>query len=418
MGKAKPFSISKQAIWKAYERVKANRGASGVDGKTIQDFDKDLKKNLYKIWNRMSSGSYMPPPVRTVAIPKKDGGERLLGIPTVADRIAQTAAKMELEPVLEPIFHKDSYGYRPRVSAHDAVAVARKRCWYKSWVVDLDIKGFFDNIDHELMMKAVKHHTKSKWLILYIERWLKAGVMERDGQIRSKVLGTPQGGVISPLLANLFLHYAFDTWMDRQFPHIEFERYADDVIIHCRYLKEAELVKAMVARRLHKCGLQLHPEKTKIVFCQNQKVKPAVQSYATSFDFLGFTFRQRTSKVPNGKLFDGFLPAISKASLKKINAQMKRWKVSKSSDLSLRDLSRMYDPPIRGWVNYYSKFYPQGLKPLRQQWHTMLTKWALRKYPRRFNGHRRTAGLWIYDIERRDPKLFAVWQLFRENQAE
>jgi RNA-directed DNA polymerase len=414
MSKEKSFNIPKQAIWIAYERVKANKGASGVDGETIKDFEKDLKNNLYKIWNRMSSGSYIPPPVKTVVIPKKEGGERILGIPTVADRIAQTVAKIHLEPILEPIFHEDSYGYRPNRSAHDAVAAARKRCWDKSWVLDLDIKGFFDNIDHELMMKAVKHHTDSKWLILYIERWLKAGVMARDGLVRSKVLGTPQGGVISPLLANLFLHYAFDAWIKRQFPHIKFERYADDIVIHCATLGEAKSVKSMVARRLNACNLELHPEKTKIVFCREKQTKVPVESYPTSFDFLGFTFRKRTTKAPNGELFDVFLPAISRSALKKIRQQIKKWKVTKASDLSLQELSHMYNPTIRGWINYYAKFYPQGLKTLWKQWRMILSKWALRKYLRRFNGHRQRAARWIYDIECREPNLFAIWQLFHK----
>lgn len=413
MSEAKPFDISKHAIWKAYQRVKENRGSAGIDGQTIEDFEKDLKNNLFKIWNRMSSGSYYPPPVKEVPIPKKDGGERVLGIPTVADRIAQTVVKMEIEPILDPLFHVDSYGYRPSKSAHDAIATARKRCWKESWVIDLDIKGFFDNIDHDLMMRAVNSHIKSKWVVLYIERWLKAGVIGGDSLLRSKILGTPQGGVVSPLLANLFLHYAFDAWMERELPQIKFERYADDIIVHCQTLAQANRVKEAIAKRLESCKLQLHPEKTKIVYCQNNKKKPQIQSQATSFDFLGFTFQQRSTKGLRGELFDGFLPAISRISNKKISQQIKKWKVGRSSDLSIQDLSKMYDPILRGWVNYYGKFYPQKLKSLWKQWATVLTKWALRKYLKRFNGHRRKAGKWIADIERREPNLFAIWKIFR-----
>ena len=411
MSKARPFSISKHAVWEAYEKVKRNRGAAGIDGQTMKEFEKDLKKNLYKIWNRMSSGSYFPPPVKSVAIPKKDGGERLLGIPTVSDRIAQTVVKMELEPILDPIFHEDSYGYRPGKSAHQALEKTRERCWRNPWVIDLDIKGFFDNINHDLLMKALKHHTDNKWIILYAERWLKAEVMSKDGKVRSRTLGTPQGGVVSPLLANLSLHYVFDVWMKRNFPEVKFERFADDVVIHCRYLRLANHLKWKLEQRFTECGLELHPKKTKIVFCRN-RLRPNGLGYPESFDFLGFTFRQRTAIGKEGNRFDGFLPAISKSSKKKINHQIKAWKVSKSSDLSLKQLSEMYNPAIRGWVNYFKVYYPRELSSLRQQWHTILTKWALRKYLRRFNGHRRTAGQFIYDIERREPRLFAIWEVF------
>lgn len=232
MDKAKPFSISKREVWRAYKQVKANRGAASFDGQTIDEFDKDLKNNLYRLWNRLSPGSYMPSPVRRVDIPKRDGGMRPLGIPTVTDRIAQMVVKRYLEPLVEPIFHKDSYGYRPNRSAHEALAVARQRCWRQDWVLDVDIKGFFDNIDWGLLMRAVRFHANCSWALLYIERWLKAPVGMQDGTLVRREKGTPQGGVISPLLANLFLYYAFDEWMKRNHPDISFERYADDVICH------------------------------------------------------------------------------------------------------------------------------------------------------------------------------------------
>lgn len=409
MDKAKPFEISKMAVWRAYERVKANRGSAGVDGQSLDDFDKDLKGNLYKIWNRMSSGTYFPPPVRTVSIPKSDGGKRKLGIPTIADRVAQTVVKMALEPIVDPIFHEDSYGYRPGKSAHQAIAKAQERCRVNPWVIDLDIKGFFDTIDHELLMRAVRHHTSCKWKNLYIERWLKAGVIEEDGQFCSKVLGTPQGGVVSPLLANLFLHYVFDVWVVRTFPWAKFERYADDIVIHCRYLADARKLMSEIKKRFKECGLTLHPDKTKLVFCQNRLERNKL-GYHKSFDFLGFTFRQRTLRNRQGVLFDGFAPAISKTALKKISRQIRWWQVGRASDLSIQQVSELYNPAMRGWVNYYSRFYPSAMEPIQRQWYNTLTKWAMRKY-KRFGRHRTPAGRWINDIKSRDPQLFAIWRL-------
>ena len=258
LNKARPFGISKRVVWEAYQRVKANQGTAGVDGESIAEFERDLKKNLYKLWNRMSSGSYFPPPVRTVEIPKSDGGKRALGIPTVTDRIAQMVVKMYLEPLVEPHFHQDSYGYRPGKSAIQAVGLARQRCWRHDWVLDLDIKGFFDNLDHALLMRAVRKHTECRWIILYIERWLKAPAKLPDGTLMAREQGTPQGGVISPLLANLFLHYAFDVWMRRNYPAIPFERYADDIIVHGNSERQALWLKTIVARRLAQCKLELH----------------------------------------------------------------------------------------------------------------------------------------------------------------
>jgi len=268
--KAKPFQISKKQVWDAFKKVTANRGAAGVDGQSVVEFEKDLCNNLYKLWNRLSSGSYFPLPVRRVEIPKGDGRMRPLGIPTVADRIAQMVVKQMLEPILEPQFHEDSYGYRPGKSAHEAIGVTRRRCWQRGWVLDLDIKGFFDNIDHELMMRAVRYHTDYRWVLLYVERWLKCPVQHPDGKIESRDKGTPQGGVVSPLLANLFLHYAFDMWMKKNFPSVPFERYADDVVCHCVSETHAKRLRVAIEKRLKECLLELHPEKTKIVFCKEQ----------------------------------------------------------------------------------------------------------------------------------------------------
>ena len=259
MDKTKPFCISKKSVMAAWERVKANKGAYGVDEESIEDFESNLKGNLYKLWNRMSSGTYFPPPVRAVEIPKSDGNKRLLGIPTVSDRVAQAVVKSYLEAIVEPKFHEDSYGYRPGKSALDAVGVARKRCWRQDWCIDMDIKGFFDNLDHMLMMKAITFHTDEKWIHLYAERWLKAPLQREDGELIKREKGTPQGGVVSPLLANIFMHHAFDDWMKRRFPDVKFERFADDILAHCSSLKQAEKVLGEIRIRLKECGLELHP---------------------------------------------------------------------------------------------------------------------------------------------------------------
>ena len=267
--KEKSFDISKQVVWDSYERVKANQGAAGVDGESIADFEADLKGNLYKLWNRMSSGSYFPPPARAVEIPKKAGGVRTLGVPTVADRIAQTVVRAYLEPEVEPFFHPDSYGYRPGRSALDAVATCRQRCWKKDWVIDLDLKAFFDSIPHDLLLKAVSKHTDLAWVLLYVRRWLVAPLQREDGTIVERDRGTPQGSAISPLLANLFLHYAFDRWMAREFPAVAFERYADDAVAHCATEAQARKVLDAIAARMAEVGLELHPDKTRIVYCKD-----------------------------------------------------------------------------------------------------------------------------------------------------
>jgi RNA-directed DNA polymerase len=323
--KQKPFGISRWEVWDAYLKVKSNQGAAGLDRQSIEEFEKDLKNNLYKIWNRMSSGSYFPPPVLTVKIPKAKGGERTLGIPTVSDRIAQMVVKNRLEAVVEPLFVSSSYGYRPKKSALDAVAQARQMCWDYDWVCDLDIKGFFDNLDHDLMMRAVRKHAKESWVELYVERWLKAPAQDEEGHLLKRDRGTPQGGVISPLLANLFLHYAFDLWMRRNWKHLPFERYADDIVVHCRTEREADTVRVNVAARLKKCGLELHPEKTKVVYCKDSNRTGTHQN--EKFDFLGYTFRPRKADSRRGKVFCSFSPAISKDAVTKIRDEIRSWKL-------------------------------------------------------------------------------------------
>lgn len=407
MDKAKPFCIAKRDVWEAYKRVKANQGAAGVDGQSIAQFEEDLSNNLYRIWSRMSSGSYFPPPVLRVEIPKDGGaGVRPLGIPTVSDRIAQMVVKQYLEPLLEEHFQEDSYGYRPGRSAHDALSVARQRCWKYDWVLDLDIKSFFDSIDWELMLRAVRHHTDCKWVLLYIERWLRAPVRMPDGALVSRESGTPQGAVVSPVLANLFLHYAFDLWMKRTYPEIVFERYADDVICHCRSEAQALELKKALEARFAECKLQLHPQKTKIVYCKdaNRRGSYSVQQ----FDFLGYTFRPRRSKNRAGRLFVSFAPAVSSKAAKAMRQRVRGWRVHRRTDLALDEIAQWIQPVVRGWVQYYARFYPSALRTALRTLDSFLVRWAQRKY-KRLRGHTKRAWGWLMSIRARQPRLFAHW---------
>lgn len=409
MPEAKPYAIPKQLVWDAYQRVKANRGAAGVDGESLAMFEQDLKNNLYKVWNRMSSGSYFPPPVRLVEIEKESGGTRPLGIPTVADRVAQTVVKMVLEPVVEPHFHPDSYGYRPGKSALDAVGVARKRCWDADWVVDLDIKAFFDSIPHDLVERAVAHHTKIPWVQLYIGRWLRAPVQRPDGTQDERTKGTPQGGVISPLLANLFLHYVFDLWMRRAFPHVQFERYADDAIVHCRSERQARVVLDAIRGRFVQCGLELHPTKTRIVYCKDDDRPKEYEHVA--FDFLGYTFQPRRAKNRWGNFFVSFLPAMSTKAAKGVRKTIREWRMASTrNNQRLEDLARVVNPVVRGWMNYYGRYYRSRCVQVLRHLNEALAAWARRKY-RRFRRRERASMHWLGRIARRDARLFVHWQL-------
>lgn len=405
--KAKSFEISQKVLMEAWKQVKANQGAAGVDKQSIAEFEKNTRNNLYTIWNRMSSGSYMPPPVRTVAIPKKLGGERMLGIPSVSDRVAQTVWKLYFEPMVEPNFHKDSYGYRPGKSALDAVEVTRTRCRTYQWVLEFDVKGLFDNIDHELLMKTVRWHTKNRWLLLYVERWLKAPFHKDDGALIERTKGTPQGGVVSPILANLFLHYVFDLWMKRNYPMLPFCRYADDGIVHCRSELEAWALKKRLEDRFRECKLELHPVKTRIVYCKSSNHR---QDYpVVNFDFLGFTFRPRFAKSREGKYFIAFSPAVSSAAGKAMRQQSRRWNLHRRTDLSLEDLSKRFSPVIRGWINYYGRFYRSALYPTLRHLNDILVRWAMRKF-KRLRHHLTKAVLWLGRIAKRQPQLFPHWQ--------
>jgi RNA-directed DNA polymerase len=406
--KTKPYEISKQVVLEAFRRVKANKGAAGIDDESLEDYEANLRNNLYKVWNRMSSGSYFPPPVKAVEIPKKSGGKRMLGVPTVADRVAQTVAKLYFEPAVEPHFHPDSYGYRPGRSAVEAMAVTRQRCWKYDWVLEFDIKGLFDNIDHELLMKAIKKHTANPWVILYIQRWLQAPFQLPDGSAQERNRGTPQGGVISPVLANLFLHYAFDVWMVRNRPGLPFARYADDAVAHCRSKQDAENLRTSLERRLAACGLELHPTKTRIVYCKDDDRRE--KHPETSFDFLGYTFRPRRSKSRQGKLFINFTPAVSNKAKKAMSQAVRDWRLQLKSDKTLEDLSRMFNPIIRGWANYYGRFYKSELYAVFMHIDRALVRWARRKY-KKLASHQRRATHWLGSIARRDPRLFIHWQM-------
>lgn len=403
----KPFEIPKQMVWEAYQRVKANKGAAGVDGQSVEQFEQDLKNNLYRLWNRMSSGSYFPPPVKAVEIPKASGGVRILGVPTVADRIAQTVVAMYLERLVEPIFHQDSYGYRPGRSALDAVARCRERCWRNDWVIDLDVRAFFDSVDHSLMLKAVQRHTDAKWVLLYVARWLKAPMRQPDGTLAARDRGTPQGSAVSPVLANLYLHYAFDMWLAREYPGVTFERYCDDAVIHCSSQEQAVKVRNALAARLADVGLELHPAKTRVVYCKDADRRGDHE--VTSFTFLGYTFRPRLAKNKWGKHFVSFLPAVSKDAVKAMGREMRSWHIARRSDKSLTDLAQMFNSIVQGWINYYGRFYKSMLYPLLRRINEHLVRWACRKYKRLRRRERRAKELLARAAERY-PALFAHWR--------
>lgn len=410
LDRPKPFDIPKALVWEAYKQVKANKGGSGVDRESLEEFDKKMSKNLYKLWNRLSSGSYMPPAVRGVEIPKKQGGTRLLGVPTVSDRIAQMTIKLMFEPLVEPHFLEDSYGYRPNKSALDAIGVTRKRCWKYDWLIEFDIRGLFDNIDHELLMKSVRHHTESKSILLYIERWIKAPLELPDGTIKNRDTGTPQGGVISPVLSNLFLHYVFDVWMTRNHPESLWCRYADDGICHCETKEQAEALLVELEQRFKDCKLEIHPEKTKIVYCKDG-VRKENNCSNTKFVFLGYEFRARAAENKNTKqVFTGFLPAISPKAEKSIMEKIRKLNVRNRSDLSLTQLAEWLNPMITGWMNYYGKYTKSALSKVLQRINGTLTRWSMRKYQKLRNRKIYAAKHMEY-LASKATNLFAHWRV-------
>lgn len=414
MEKTKPFNIPKQLFVQAYKLVRANAGAAGVDKGSIRDFERNLKDNLYKLWNRMSSGCYFPPPVKAVPIPKKTGGVRILGIPTVRDRIAQMVVKLAFEPEVEPYFLPDSYGYRPYKSALQAIGITRQRCWRYNFVLEFDIKGLFDNISHELLMKAVHKHTQNKWILLYIERWLKAPMQHLDGSEVARTCGTPQGGVISPVLSNLFMHYVYDKWMQHNHPTVPWCRYADDGLAHCKTEAQAQQLLCDLKQRLTECGLQMHPDKTKIVYCKDGCRKGHYPN--TSFDFLGYTFRSRLVKNSRrNSVFVGFTPAASKAALKSMRATTKKLNWRNRTDLSLNDIAKDFNPVIRGWLNYYGRYQKSGLRSVWRHLNKTLVDWAMKKH-KYFRGHKTRATQFLEKIAETGRSLFVHWRLGMQNE--
>ena len=405
----KPFAIPKQLVWQAWKSVKVNGGAAGADGVTIEMFERDLAGNLYKIWNRMSSGTYFPPPVRAAEIPKSSGGTRLLGVPAVGDRVAQTVAAMALGPRTEAIFHEDSYGYRPRKGALDAVGRCRERCWERDWVIDLDIRKFFDSVPWDLMVKAVQANVthEQRWIVLYVRRWLAAPIVMPDGQVAERDKGTPQGSAISPVIANLFMHYAFDLWLEREFPAVTFERYADDAVVHCATERQAREVLAALEQRMAEVGLQLHPDKTRIVYCQDGKRRRA-DCAETAFTFLGYTFRARNAPNRDGtSMFTGFLPAVSKDALKRMSEEVRSWRIHLRTATELQDLAAWINPIVKGWMTYYGRYYRTALDRLLKRINTYLMRWAQRKY-KRLRPFRKALRWWARLTERQ-PRMFAHW---------
>ena len=376
----KSLPVSKRMVYNSYLKVCDKNGSAGIDKESIEMFNENLSGNLYKIWNRMTSGSYFPPPVRTVFIPKKQGGERPLGIPTVSDRIAQGVVKDYLEPAMEAVFHNSSFGYRPGKSAHDALRQCHENCVSKAWVLDVDIKGFFDNINHNIMLQLLQQHTQEKWVLMYVERWLKAGIEQKDGIITARIKGTPQGGVVSPLLANIYLHHAFDMWMDKENLQCPFERYADDIVVHCYSKEEAEQMLKRLTIRMSEYELALHPEKTRIVYCKNYQRNENHDN--ESFTFLSYSFqpRARRDKFGRKKTFFVFSGAISNAAKTSIREAIRGVMNPRWSQQTLEWFAGKLNPKIRGWANYYTRFNRHEALKVFSYLNELIRKWLKNKY--------------------------------------
>jgi len=412
-GKTQP--ITQEQVTEGYRKVRLNKGAGGVDRQSLEDFDLHRASNLYKLWNRMASGSYFPSAVKGVEIPKVDGSYRLLGIPTVLDRTAQQVVRSVLEPIMEPIFHEDSYGYRPGRSAHDAVAKCEERCRSYRWVIDMDIKGFFDNIDHDLMMEVIKHYTSEEWILMYIKRWLTSPMILPNGKKVERTKGTPQGGVISPLLANMFLHVVFDAWMqkyyaDTEYGSIRWERYADDIVVHCNNEKQAKYLLNRIKERFKSCKLELHPAKTKIVYCKQNNRRGGFKH--TKFDFLAFSFKpRRIYEVKGGKVnkWWGYCAGISDKSCRYIISQIRDRKIHRATGAEITEIAESLSSKLRGWINYFIRFYPSALHEVFSALHSRLARWITNKY-KKYRRRIYKAKSRLREISRDFPNLFEHWK--------
>jgi len=410
--RSKSYPITREQVWEAFKLVRAKGGSAGVDGISIEIIAAKPRKHLYPVWNRLASGSYFPPPAKRAEIPKGEGKVRKLGIPTVKDRVAQMVVAKELEVILEPLFSENSYGYRPNKNAHQALAEARKNCWKYAWVVDMDIKGFFDNIDRDLMMQALRHYTDKPHIILYVERWLKAPIALKDGsEVQNLVKGTPQGGVISPLLANLFLHIVFDKWMEKEFPDCPFERYADDITVHVKNERYARHALKTIRGRFEECKLELHPEKTKLVYCDRKGRRKKTKADIRQFDFLGYTFRPRKVLTKDGVIMYGFSPSISRKSMKRIVKECRDLGFHRWAHMGIHEIAAVLAPKIRGWLHYYGKYHKTAMEAVFRILNRRLGRWAYNKYKRFKRQKSVYAALkWLRKTAKDFPYIFPHWQ--------
>jgi len=405
---ARGMSLTLKHFLDAYLKVKRNKGSHGVDGQSLKDFEKKLVTNLYTLWNRVSSGSYFPPPVREKGIPKSNGDTRYLGVPTVGDRIVQQVIKTRIETKLEAVFSPNSWGYRPKRGMFGALKAVRHNVRHQGWVIDMDIAAFFDNVSHAKLNLALDRHVREPWIRTLINRWLSAGIQEEDGDLRYRQgRGTPQGGVISPLLANLYLHYALDRWLEEEHPTIKFVRYADDVIVHCNSYEQACHIRNEIRRRLESCELEMSEEKTQIVFCKRSNRRSAYKQI--SFDFLGYTFQPRKSVGLEGKIFTTFDCGVSIKSERKFCQRLKDLAFHRWTRRTIYELAKILNPIIAGWVNHFGKFNPRLLMRAMSSLNSRLAKWVCRRY-KRFGKSMRKASRFLRNLAVEKPLLFYHWR--------
>lgn len=403
----KTVPIEYYDVAKAYQKVRKGGKAVGIDQQSWADFDKEPERNLYVIWNRLASGSYHPQPVREVEIPKKDGSKRKLGIPTLRDRIAQQVVKDYMEKRIDKLFHENSYGYRPLKSAHQAIEQVRQNTFGFDWVLDMDISKFFDEVDHDLTLKAVSHVMEEKWVLMYVERWLKMPVQKQDGTVEPKQgKGTPQGGVISPLLANLYLHFAMDKWLSKHYPTVRFVRYADDVVIHCSTHQQAEQVKEALINRLAEVKLRVNESKTHIAYCKDYRRKGSHDK--VKFEFLGFSYQPRARKSKrDGKNFMAFTAEISQTNKKRIIQTIRELGAWRDTRVEIQSIADQLNAKLRGWINYYGLYSKRSLRWTLLKVEERLIKWLKKKH----KAGTRKAIAKLKVIRRENPELFYHWKI-------